>query len=111
MRYVKVKDLHLSHHHFLSPTVYIYHHGIQTHNNVIVVQISSAYQILAQFMQRCNPLGWLSRPHFEERWMQLLGVINQPYPPEGINPEEYQAHTVNVCAGTYVKKVQLGTKR
>lgn len=50
-------------------------------------------------MQRCNPLGWPNRPHFEERWMQLLGVINQPYPPEGINPEEYQAHTVNVCAG------------
>ena len=33
--------------------------------------------------------------------MQLLGVINQPYPPEGINPEEYQAHTVNVCAGEF----------
>lgn len=50
-------------------------------------------------MQRSNPLGWLNRSHFEERWMQLLGVINQPHPPEGINPEEYQAHTVNVCTG------------
>ena len=38
-------------------------------------------------MQRCNPLGWLSRSHFEERWMQLLGVINQPHPLESINPE------------------------
>ena len=56
-------------------------------------------QILQQFMQRCNSLGWLNRSHFEERWMQLLGVINQPLPVDGLNPEEYHAHTANVCTG------------
>ena len=50
-------------------------------------------------MQRCNSVGWLNRPQFEERWMQLLGVINQPPPMEGTHPEEYQAHSLNVCAG------------
>lgn len=51
-------------------------------------------------MQRCNFVGWLSRPQFEERWMQLLGVVNQPPPQEGEFPEEYHAYTLNVCAGT-----------
>lgn len=53
-------------------------------------------------MQRCNTLGWLTRSQFEERWMQLLGVINQPAPSENANPEEYHAHSLNVCAGTFL---------
>ena len=56
-------------------------------------------QILHQFMQRCNAIGWLNRHQFEERWMQLLGVINQPPPPEGTPQEEGHAHMINVCAG------------
>lgn len=50
-------------------------------------------------MQRCNSLGWLSRFQFEERWMQLLGVINQPIPLEDANLEEYHAYYLNVCSG------------
>lgn len=50
-------------------------------------------------MQRCNSLGWLMRSQFEERWMQLLGVINQPMPTEDASVEECQAHYINVCAG------------
>lgn len=57
------------------------------------------FQVLFEYMQRCNSVGWLNRPQFEERWMQLLGVINQPLPAEGTHPEEYQAHSLNVCAG------------
>ncbi len=63
-------------------------------------------QVLEQYMQRCNPIGWLSRPEFEERWMQLLGVVNQTPPPAlgeeeggGAPPEEVHAHMLNVCAG------------
>lgn len=66
-------------------------------------------QILDQYMQRCNPIGWLSRPEFEERWMQLLGVVNQSHPSspggeEGAEPshEELHAHMLNVCAGVEV---------
>lgn len=50
-------------------------------------------------MQRSNPIGWLNRPQFEERWMQLLGVVNQPLPAQGMPPEECHAHILNVCAG------------
>ena len=50
-------------------------------------------------MQRCNAIGWLNRHQFEERWMQLLGVVNQPPPPEGTPQEEGHAHMINVCAG------------
>lgn len=39
-------------------------------------------QVLQQYMGRSNCVGWLSRPQFEERWMQLLGVVNQPPPSE-----------------------------
>jgi len=61
-------------------------------------------------MQRCNSLGWLTKAQFEERWMQLLGVLNQSMPSlEHI--EEFQAHCVNISAGmlflvitTYQKK-------
>lgn len=44
--------------------------------------VSSLLQVLQQYMGRSNCVGWLNRPQFEERWMQLLGVINQPPPPE-----------------------------
>ncbi len=64
-------------------------------------------------MQRCNPIGWLSRPEFEERWMQLLGVVNQP-PPMSFNGEgggapyeEIHAHMLNVCAGVEVITADL----
>ncbi len=50
-------------------------------------------------MQRSNCLGWLTRSQFEERWMQLLGVINQPHPNEDASPEEHHAYSLNVCAG------------
>lgn len=51
-------------------------------------------------MQRCNSIGWLTRSQFEERWMQLLGVINQPLPPlEHASIDEFQAHSINVSAG------------
>ena len=61
-------------------------------------------------MQRCNPIGWLNRHQFEERWMQLLGVINQPPPPEGTPQEESHAHMLNVCAGVQaVTSLLLGT--
>jgi len=50
-------------------------------------------------MQRGNFVGWLNRQQFEERWMQLLGGVNQAPPAEGEFPEEYQAYTLNVCAG------------
>lgn len=52
-------------------------------------------------MQRCNSLGWLTRFQFEERWMQLLGVLNQPVPSDNSSPEEYQAYFLNVCAGNF----------
>ena len=50
-------------------------------------------------MQHGNFVGWLNRQQFEERWMQLLGVVNQLPPQEGEFPEEYHAYTLNVCAG------------
>lgn len=50
-------------------------------------------------MQRCNSLGWLTRSQYEERWMQLLGVLNQPTPPENSNSEVFYAYLLNVCAG------------
>lgn len=56
-------------------------------------------QVLLEYMQRCNSLGWLTRFQFEERWMQLLGVVNQPFPLEDANVEEYHAYFLNVCAG------------
>ena len=31
-------------------------------------------------MTRSNCVRWLTRSQFEERWMQLLGVVNQPPP-------------------------------
>ena len=58
------------------------------------------FKVLLEYMQRCNSLGWLTRFQFEERWMQLLGVINQPIPREDCNHEEYLAYSLNVCAGT-----------
>lgn len=39
-------------------------------------------QVLQQYMARSNCVGWLGRAQFEERWMQLLGVVNQPPPVE-----------------------------
>lgn len=57
-------------------------------------------QVLLQYMQRCNSLGWLTRFQFEERWMQLLGVINQPIPLEDSSLEQYHAYYLNVCSGT-----------
>lgn len=59
----------------------------------------SLVQVLLEYMQRCNSLGWLTRYQFEERWMQLLGVINQPIPQEDGSVEEYHAYFLNVCAG------------
>ena len=51
-------------------------------------------------MQRCNSLGWLTKAQFEERWMQLLGVLNQTMPSlEHI--EEFQAYCVNISAGVF----------
>ncbi len=64
-------------------------------------------QILVQFMQRCNFAGWLNRLQFEERWMQLLGVVNQPPPQEGEFPEEYHAYTLNVCAGQIIMSINF----
>ena len=32
--------------------------------------------ILQEYMQRSNLIGWKTRSQFEERWMQLLGVLN-----------------------------------
>lgn len=45
-------------------------------------QCTLLLQVLQQYMARSNSVGWLSRPQFEERWMQLLAVVNQPPPPE-----------------------------
>ena len=39
--------------------------------------------ILQEYMQRSNLIGWRSRNHFEELWMQLLGVLNTPPPSSG----------------------------
>lgn len=39
--------------------------------------------ILQEYMQRSNLIGWRSRNHFEELWMQLLGVLNTPMPSAG----------------------------
>jgi hypothetical protein len=56
-------------------------------------------EVLQQYMARSNCIGWLSRAQFEERWMQLLGVVNQAPPPEGLPVDEVQAHVLNMCAG------------
>ncbi len=54
-------------------------------------------------MQRCNSIGWLSKSSFEERWMQLLGVINQAMPSlEDIDMETFQANCINISAGKLI---------
>ena len=35
------------------------------------------------YMTCSNCVRWLTRSQFEERWMQLLGVVNQP-PPQDV---------------------------
>ena len=35
------------------------------------------------YMTCSNCVRWPTRSQFEERWMQLLGVVNQP-PPQGV---------------------------
>ena len=59
-------------------------------------------QVLLEYMQRTNSLGWLTRFQFEERWMQLLGVINQPIPSEDASAEEYHAYFLNMSTGQCV---------
>ena len=44
--------------------------------------------ILMEYMQRINTMGWSAKNQFEERWMQLLGVLNMAPPSEGLEPEE-----------------------
>ncbi len=39
--------------------------------------------ILIEYMQRINSMGWSCKSQFEERWMQLLGVLNTRPPHEG----------------------------
>ena len=39
--------------------------------------------ILQEYMQRSNLIGWRTRNQFEELWMQLLGVLNTPMPDDG----------------------------
>lgn len=40
--------------------------------------------VLIEYMQRINLIGWSSKNQFEERWMQLLGVLNTAPPDEGL---------------------------
>jgi huntingtin len=55
--------------------------------------------ILQEYMQRTNVIGWKSRNHFEELWMQLLGVLNSPQPSEEMLPEEMVAHSMGLVSG------------
>ena len=41
--------------------------------------------ILKEYMQRSNLIGWSVRNQFEEKWMQLLGVLNSSPPHEGVS--------------------------
>ena len=51
-------------------------------------------------MARSNCVGWLGRAQFEERWMQLLGVVNQP-PPVEVSASKSVQDVHSVAHGAY----------
>jgi huntingtin len=73
--------------------------GSQSPTEQVLDQALLEGEVLQQYMVRINTVGWLDRAQFEERWMQLLGVVNQPPPAEGMPVEEMYAHTLNMCIG------------
>ncbi|CAI8011397.1 Huntingtin [Geodia barretti] len=73
--------------------------GSQSPSEQVLDQALLEGEVLQQYMARSNTVGWLDRAQFEERWMQLLGVVNQPPPAEGMPVEEMYAHTLNMCIG------------
>ena len=56
--------------------------------------------ILIEYMQRINSMGWSSKSHFEERWMQLLGVLNTAPPHEGWSLVHVHVQCTCICYDT-----------
>ena len=57
--------------------------GVGVVTEKILDQSLNDADVLIEYMQRINLIGWTSKSQFEERWMQLLGVLNTPPPNEG----------------------------
>ncbi|KAL5499651.1 hypothetical protein EMCRGX_G011104 [Ephydatia muelleri] len=88
---------HLTTHMLMPPALMT---GAQDYvNPKMLDQSLSESQVLLQYVQRCNLIGWLNKAQFEERWMQLLGVLNAPPPPEGIVVEELNAYVQSLSHG------------
>ena len=82
---------------FLPPSLLTMQGGMVTQQ--LLDQSLVDAEILQEYMQRMNLIGWCSRSQFEECWMQLLQVLNAPPPgPEALR-EEHTAHLTSLCTG------------
>ena len=55
----------------------------EVYTTIIIQELVFINVIVQQYMTCSNRIRWVTRSQFEERWMQLLGVVNQP-PPQDV---------------------------
>ena len=85
---VKTLTFTLARHPFFSPAIFLPPILTSMGGGEIITakeldQSLADSDILQEYMQRSNLIGWRTRNQFEELWMQLLGVLNTPMPDDG----------------------------
>lgn len=84
---IRALTFSLARHSFFSPSIFLPPILTSMGGGVVTVQILDQSladsDVLQEYMQRSNLIGWTTRSQFEELWMQLLGVLNTPIPDEG----------------------------
>ncbi|XP_019850343.1 PREDICTED: huntingtin-like isoform X2 [Amphimedon queenslandica] len=101
---IKTLTFTLARHSFFSPAIFLppiltSMGGGDTITVQLLDQSLADSDILQEYMQRSNLIGWRTRNQFEELWMQLLGVLNAPLPDDEMPMEELAAHNISLCSG------------